>query len=471
MGKPEMTSITARDAYPSLTGLADAYRDGAVRPSAVVEAHLERIERLDPKIGAYQGVYADDARAAAEAADRAIASGHRVGPFHGIPFALKDIIDLEGRVTTGGSKALETRVSPVTATIAHRLIAAGGILLGKTKTVELAFGAWGTNQLMGTPWNPWDMEVHRVCGGSSSGSAAAVAAGLAVCAVGTDTGGSVRLPAGFCGLAGLKVTHGHLPLDGILPLSHSLDTPGPMARSVGDAALMFEVMEGREGWAIDRDRVGGHGLYGAIGAGVRGLRLAAIEEVDRAVCSSEMLDAYDAALDRLRGLGALVETFAAPVDFERIKEDNGLLIAAEGWFHHRHLYGDPSKPMDEDVRPRFLAGRDLGAADYMALLAERAAVTARFVEAMRGFDAILTPTTQHAAIPVDEADQSGTPSRFTRAFNYLGMCALSLPMGLTEGGLPLGLQVAARPGAEAMALRVGAALEADLPPLDRPHLG
>ena len=466
-----MTAITARDPYLSLTELADACRDGAVRPSAVVEAHLDRIARLDGEVGAYQVVYADEARTAAEAADKAIASGHRIGPFHGIPFALKDIVDLEGRVTTGGSLALKDRVSPVTGTIARRLLAAGGVLLGKTKTVELAFGGWGTNQRMGTPKNPWDMGTHRVCGGSSSGSAAAVAAGLAVCAVGTDTGGSVRLPAGFCGLAGLKVTEKRLPADGILPLSHTLDTPGPMARSVRDAALMFEVMDGREGWKIDRDRRDRTGLWGAIEAGARGLRLGAMGGPERAVCTGEMLDAYDDALERLRGLGAEVAPLAAPVDFESMKEANGRLIAAEGWFHQGHLFGDADLPMDEDVRPRFLSGRKIGAAEYMGLLAEREAAAAAFAEAMRGFDAVLTPATTGAAIPVAEVDQSVSPGHFTRVFNWLGMCGLALPMGLTSGGLPLGLQVAARAGHEAMALRIGAALEAAQPPLAWPELG
>ena len=466
-----MTAITAGDPYPSLTALADAYRGGAVRPSAVVEAHLDRIARLDPAIGAWQTVYAEDARAAAEAADKAIASGHRIGPFHGIPFALKDIVDLEGRVTTGGSLALKDRVSPATGTVARRLLAAGGILLGKTKTVELAFGGWGTNRRMGTPRNPWDMATHRICGGSSSGSAAAVAAGMAVCAVGTDTGGSVRLPAGFCGLAGLKVTEKRLPADGILPLSHTLDTPGPMARSVRDAALMFEVMDGREGWAIDRDRRDRTGLWGAVEAGARGLRLGAMGKAERAVCTSEMLEAYDATLDRLRGLGAEVAPFVGPVDFERMKEQNGRLIAAEGWFHQGHLFGDPSLPMDEDVRARFLSGREVGAAEYMRLLADRAAAAAAFAEAMRGFDAVLTPATPGAAIPVAEVDQAVSPGHFTRVFNWLGMCGLALPMGLTPGGLPLGLQVAGRAGDEALALRIGAAIEAARPPLAWPEIG
>lgn len=215
------------DPFQSAIGLAQDYRHGAVAPSEVIDAILSRIETLDSKLGAFQAVYADDARLAAEAADKAIRSGHQVGPFHGIPFALKDLIDVEGRITTGGSAEMAQRISPATATIAQRLLAAGGILIGKTKTTEIAMGGWGTNQHMGTPWNPWDLQIHRTPGGSSSGSGVAVAAGLVPCAVGTDTGGSVRMPSAWCGGVGLKVTENFLPTDGIIPCSHTQDTPGP----------------------------------------------------------------------------------------------------------------------------------------------------------------------------------------------------------------------------------------------------
>jgi len=466
---PRMT-LDPTDPYLSLSDLAGAYRSGSLKPSTVVEAHLERIARLEPKIGAYQAVYADEARAAAGAADRALASGHRIGPFHGIPFGLKDICDLEGRVTTGGSLAMKDRVSETTGTLTRRLIAAGGIVLGKTKTVECAFGGWGTNQRMGTPWNPWDMQTHRVPGGSSAGSAVALAAGMAVCAVGTDTGGSVRLPAAFCGLTGLKVTEGRLPTDGIIPLSHTLDTPGPLARSVVDALIMFEVMDGREGWAIDRDMAAGTGLYAQPGRGVSGLRLGALDAAERAPCSAEVLAGYDTALELLRGLGARVETFTPPRPLAAVTAANGKLISAEGFAHHGALYADPAQPMDEDVRPRFLAGREVSAADYIRILADRRAAQADFYRAMAGFDAVLTPTMLAAAPPVAEADQAVSPGHFTRPFNYLGMCGLALPIGLTPDGLPTSLQIAARGGDEAVALRIGAALEAALPALERPKL-
>jgi aspartyl-tRNA(Asn)/glutamyl-tRNA(Gln) amidotransferase subunit A len=456
------------DPFISLAELSEAYQTGTARPSQVIEAHLERIARLDPKIGAYQVVYADEARFAAEAADKAIASGHRIGPFHGIPFGLKDICDLEGRITTGGSLAMKNRVSPATGTLTRRLVAAGGIVLGKTRTVECAFGGWGTNQRMGTPWNPWDMETHRVPGGSSAGSAAALAAGMAVCAVGTDTGGSVRLPAAFCGLTGLKVTEGRLPTDGILPLSHTLDTPGPLTRSVLDALLMFEVMDGREGWAMDRDRAAGTGLYAVLGQGIAGLRLGALDDRERTACSAEVLDAYDAALETLRDRGATVDVFTPPRSYADFTIANGRLISAEAYAHHGTMYDDPENPMDEDVRPRVLAGRGITAADYIHILRDRRVAQVAYYEAMCGFDAVLTPTITAAAPAIAEVDQSVSPGHFTRPFNYLGMCGLALPTGLTPNGLPTSLQIVARGGEEALVLRIGAAMESAQPILTRP---
>ena len=189
---------------------ADALAAGDLTSEQLVETLLARIERLEPRLGAFVDVYADDARAAAREADSARRAGNVASRFHGVPVALKDIIDIEGRVTTGGSKVWESRVSPVTATLARRLIDAGLIVIGKTRTVEFAMGAWGTNTHMGTPWNPWDLAVHRAPGGSSSGSGVSVAARMVPWAIGTDTGGSVRIPAAWNGLTGLKVTLGRV---------------------------------------------------------------------------------------------------------------------------------------------------------------------------------------------------------------------------------------------------------------------
>lgn len=456
--------------FLSLTDLSDAYRAGSVKPSQVIRAHLDRIERVDPMIGAFQVVYAEDAMMAAEAADRMFASGNRLGPFHGIPFGLKDICDVEGRITTGGSKAMQDRVSLVTGTLAHRLFAAGGIMLGKTKTVECAFGGWGTNQKMGTPRNPWDMQAHRVPGGSSSGTATSVAAGMAVCGVGTDTGGSVRLPAGFCGLAGLKVTEKRLPTDGILPLSHTFDTPGPLARSVEDTVLMFLAMDGVAGWSVDQDRQEGRGLFDSLRAGVKGLRLGVLDAQERAECTPDVIKGYDAALDVLRQLGAELVPFSASKPYAELTAACGDLIAADGYYHHGHLYDQSDLPMDEDVRFRMLGGRDMLASEYMRLLTDREEGRDLYISLMHGLDAVLTPTMTTTALRLDEVDQAVSPGHFTRHVNYFGMCALSVPTGVSDGGLPTSLQVIGRPNDEAMTLRIGAAYEAVCDPLSYPDL-
>src|SRR5690348_10335313 len=226
--------------------LAAKLKARSISPVGIVDTCLERIERLDRKLHAFVDVFATEARVAAEAADKAIRSGHPVGPLHGIPVALKDLIELEGRVTTGGSAVWRERRSSHTATLAKKLIAAGMIVIGKTHTVEFAFGGWGTNQHMGTPWNPWDANTQRTPGGSSSGSGVAVAARMVPCAIGTDTGGSVRVPAAWCGITGLKTTIGRISTWGVLPLTPTLDTPGPMTRSVEDAALLLKLLQGAD---------------------------------------------------------------------------------------------------------------------------------------------------------------------------------------------------------------------------------
>src|ERR1700736_6456822 len=249
---PPVSEVTAMPSSNTDPSFLPAHRLAAeiaarrLSPVDVAEALLARIAAHDPKLHAFIDVYADEARLAAAAADKAIRSGHAVGPLHGVPIALKDLIDLEGRITTGGSMVWRGGRSAGAGGPARRLRAGGGVGFGKTHTVEFAMGGWGTNQHLGTPWNPWDPEVARTPGGSSSGSGVAVASGMAPWAIGTDTGGSVRLPASWCGLSGLKTTIGRVSTYGILPLAPSLDTPGPLARSVEDAALLYSVMQGAD---------------------------------------------------------------------------------------------------------------------------------------------------------------------------------------------------------------------------------
>ena len=446
-------------AFMSITALSAAFRKGSLKPSDVVRSQLNRIAHLDPTLGSFQVVYADEALCAAQAADSAFATGGRIGPFHGIPFALKDIFELENRITTCGSMEQKNRRSTESGTIVRRLLAAGGILLGKTKTVECALGGWGTNQRMGTPVNPWDLNNPRVPGGSSSGSGVAVTAGLSVCATGTDTGGSVRLPAAFCGLTGLKVSKSCLPTDGIMPLSDTLDTPGPMTRSVTDTALMLAIMQGHKARSIDRDFQAKSDFFASFQAGVSGLKFGVLEAYERSHCSTDVLEAYDDAVRRLMALGAEIDVFTAPQRYSDLANANGALTIYEGYAHHKNLYEDPSHRVDEDVRKRMLTGRTMTHASHQQRLLTRENNMQQFNEALTGFDALLTPTIISTAPLLSEIDQDVSPGHFTRPFNYLDMCALAMPTQPTPTGLPTSLQIVARASQEALTLRIGAALE------------
>lgn len=447
-------------AFEPVHRLRDRITTGEVSPVQIVEAYLDRIARYDTKLHAYIDVYADDARVAAKAATDAIASGHRIGPLHGIPVAVKDIVEIAGRVTTGGCMAWHDRRSHDTATLVQKMIAAGMIVLGKTHTVQFAMGGWGTNQQFGTPWNPWDLEVHRTPGGSSAGSGVAVAAGLAPWAIGTDTGGSVRLPSAWCGLAGLKTTIGRISTYGVLPLAATLDTPGPMARDVEDAALLLAVLQGadprdsRTRGVVDIDPVA------HLKRGARGFRVAVIPRRERQGVDPEILASFDAALDVLSNLGAeVVQLDSLPLSFSDFAERTGNIIYAEGYSVVGDLCDQAALPLDEDVRPRILAGKRVSARQYLDALAEMGRVKSLFAAALDAFDVLATPTIGTPAIPLDHVDQTSTPAGFTRAVNLLERCALTVPNGFTRGGLPSGLQLIGRPYDEGTVLRIGWAYE------------
>ncbi len=438
--------------------LADGIAARRLSPVDVVEAFLDRIGKLEPKLHAFVEVYGDSARLAAEAADKAIRSGHGLGPLHGVPIALKDLIELEGRITTGGSAHWRSRRSAVTATIARRMTAQGMIVLGKTHTVEFAFGGWGTNQRMGTPLNPHDLATPRIPGGSSNGSGVAVAACLAPWAIGTDTGGSVRLPASYCGLTGLKVTIGRISTFGILPLSGTLDTPGPMTRSVLDTALLYNVLQGVDPLDPNTRGIVPEDPMPALRRGVRGLRLGRMPAREREGVTAEVLAAYDAALGQFQELGAEIVEIVLPFSFTDCFQA-GAISQAESYFNTGHLADDPAALLDEDVRKRVLGGKTVTAQEYLKTRQMQRRWKAEMHAAMEGLDALLTPTTETAAIPLAQVDQDQSPSRFTRFGNLLEMCALALPNGFTPGGLPLSLQIACRGFEEATALRIGQAYQ------------
>ena len=438
---------------------AEELAAGELTSEELVDALLGRIERLEPRLNAFIDVYADEARAAARGADLARRAGQAAGRFHGVPIALKDIIDLEGRVTTGGSKIWESRISPVTATLARRLMAAGVIVIGKTRTVEFAMGAWGTNQHMGTPWNPWDLAVHRAPGGSSSGSGVSVAARLAPWAIGTDTGGSVRIPSAWNGLTGLKVTVGRVSCHGVLPLAHTLDTPGPMCRSVGDAVDLYLLLQGPDPRDPSTAHVPADDPRPGLDRGVAGMRLARMPDHERDGVDDDVLAAYDASLATLSDLGASIVDVELPRRFVPMGDLVGKIIAAEGYTWVGKYIDDDSLPVDDDIRPRIRPGRNMRAQEYIEAQRERAAVKREFDTALTGDDALLTPATRTAAPVVADIDQSTTAAIFTRPINLIDYCALAVPNGVTGGGLPISLQIACRGYEEATALRIGQAFQ------------
>lgn len=452
MAQPDLALLSVQQ----LSGQLQARR---VSPVDVTEAFLTRIAAQDPKLQSFVEVYAAEARLAARGAEAAIRSGHAIGPLHGIPVALKDLIEIEGRTVTGGSEVWRDRKSTRTATLARRLMAQGMIVLGKTHTVEFAMGGWGTNSLRGTPWNPWDPKRKRTPGGSSSGSGVAVAAGLAPWAVGTDTGGSVRLPASWCGITGLKTTIGRVSTYGVLPLSPTLDTPGPMARSVEDAALLYAAMQGPDPLDPLTGRVPFTDPIPQLGRGVRGMRLARMPDAERQYASADVLAAYDASLVEFERLGAEIVPIELPFLFADVAAYNLQIMAAESYALLHELIDDEKAPIDPHVRPRIAAGRTLTARIYLDALRMREQMKLKFAAAMDGIDALLTPTTMTTAVPLDEVDQTKAPAHFTRFGNFLDLCAVALPNGMDAGGLPTSLQIVCRAYDEATALRIGWAFQ------------
>jgi aspartyl-tRNA(Asn)/glutamyl-tRNA(Gln) amidotransferase subunit A len=451
------------DPFSTLSELSAAVARKEVTAVELAELYLARIERANAKLNAFVAADAELALACARAADARRAGGWTLGPLDGLPIALKDLLEIEGRITGVGAAAWKERRSTTTATVVERLLAAGMVPLGKTQMVEFAFGTWGTNPRLGMPWNPWDLATHRVPGGSSSGSGVAVAAALAPAAIGTDTGGSVRIPAAINGITGLKTTGGRVSLHGAFPLSFSLDTIGPMTRSAGDAALLLAAIAGadaRDPATLRAPRFDGAALRGEA-ASLAGLRITVLPDDQYPIeVHASVRDATREARRALAELGAAVVERRLPFDFGELMRRNGQLIAAEAYSIHRDTIEDDSLPIGPAVRKRVLGGKQVSAADYIAALEHRRAARAAWIEWMRESDALLSPAVPFPACPAGEVDESITPlASFTRAGNYLDACGLALPAGFSDNGLPLGVQLLGKPFDEATLLRIGVAFQ------------
>lgn len=445
----------------TLAEQAEALRSARCSSREIVDAHLALIERLDGRLHAFVEVYRDEARALADAADRARSAGLPIGPLHGLPIGIKDLCDIAGRIGTLGSKMWATRRADSTSATVERLLGAGMIPLGKLHMVEFAFGGWGTNPLMGAPWNPWDMKRHRVPGGSSSGTAVAVAAGLAPAGIGSDTGGSVRIPSAFCGLVGLKVTHGRISLHGTGLLSWTLDSIGPLCRSVEDCAELYRVLAGpdpRDAMTLAQPPVDLPAEI--VGTSLEHVRIA-LPDRDQLpeFMHPAVIDAWLQAAGQLERLGAEIVPVRLPDWYFDLSRPAGVIIASECFAINRDRIEDPAAEIGEAVRARVLNARSFAPGEYAETLRMMAQRRQFFGEWFRRFDAILLPTVAEPAPPIDEVEEaSPLPGYLTRPVNYLGLCSLAMPAGLHEG-LPVGVQFIGKPHAERLMLEIGKAFQ------------
>lgn len=441
----------------SILAAAMALRAGATSPTALVEAALARIAALDPRLNALQLVTADDAFAAARQAEAELAAGRDRGPLHGVPVAVKDLFDVEGLPTAAGSKIRAGAGAVEDATVVARLRAAGAVIVGKTRMSEFAYSPGSNNAHYGPTANPYDQS--RDTGGSSSGSAAAVAAGMALGALGTDTGCSIRIPAAFCGLVGLKPTWGRVSLAGAVTLSWSLDHAGPLARCVADAAAMLAVLAGPD----PRDgRTGRHAppfAAGDLAAGVAGMRVGLLraDGSGAELAGPEQLGAARRAAEALAAAGAEVEELDAP-QLDGLRVAGGAILAMEAAAFHLPWLRSRLDDYGEFMRQRVLAAFAYESGAFVRAQQLRAGLRRAAARLLDRVDLMLGPIHPGPvpALGVPAANGLAIP------FNCLGWPALTQPAGLGADGLPLSVQMAAGPWQEARLLRAAYVVERSL---------
>ncbi len=448
----------------SVARAARALRAREVSPLELTEAYLERIERLNPRLNAYVTVTAERARADARRATDELVAGRARGPLHGIPIGLKDLYETAGIRTTGGAKIHEDHVPAEDCPVARRLRDAGTILLGKLATHEYAYGVTTTNPHFGPTRNPWNPD--HIPGGSSGGSGAAIAAGLAVATMGTDTGGSIRMPASVCGVVGLKPTYGRVSKAGVIPLSYLFDHAGPITRTVEDAAIVLNIVAGYDPSDPTTVRTRVPDYTAELGADLRGLRVG----VPRAFFFDRLDDdvraSVEDAIGELRRLGAEVRDVTIAGVEAGVGATFGLVLAEAQEIHAESLRTRRSD-FGADVL-QILENPTPDSATLMLALRARDALAVAMRRVLETVDVLVTPST---AIPAARIGQDtvrladGEDSillamiRCTAPFNATGLPALSLPCGFTREGLPIGLQIAGRPFDEPTVLRVGHAYE------------
>ena len=456
---------TEECAFTSIAELAPLIQKKAISPVEVTRAYLDRIDRLNDEYLAYLTILSDEALVAARNVEQEIVHGQYRGPLHGIPIALKDLFAVKGVRMTCGSKIMAAHIADSDATVVTRLRQAGTILLGKLNMHEFAWGGTSLNPHYGTPRNPWDRT--RLPGGSSGGSAVAIAAGLALGTLGTDTGGSVRIPASLSGIVGLKPTYGRVSRFGVYPLSHSCDHVGPMVSTVADAAALLHAIAGPDPNDPTASAAAVPDYTATLKEDIRGLRLGVPQAYFFEDIESAVREGVQAAIQHLSGLGATVEAVLIP-SIQHVVASSTAIIAAEAYEIHARTMQTRSQDYGADVRTRLLLGACVQAAQYLKAQRFRSLLRQEMLDLLDRVDALVTPTTVLAASRIDqptvtigdkEFPVAAHIARATRPFNMTGLPAISVPCGFTSDGLPIGLQLVGRPFEEATVLRLAYAYE------------
>ena len=452
-------------ALMSLVSVARAIASKEVSSREVTKSCLDRIAQWQPHLNAFMSIEAEAALAAADAADAALAKGKASGVLHGVPLAHKDMYYEAGKVVTCGSLIRRDFVATTTSTALQRLKDAGTIRLGSLQMVEFAYGPTGHNVHYGAVRNPWN--VDHITGGSSSGSGSAVAARLTFAALGSDTGGSIRMPAHFCGVTGLKTTVGRISRAGVMPLSQSLDTVGPLAQSAEDCALLVGLMAGADPNDPTASSLPVPDYMAATKGTIKGLRIGVptafyVDDLD-----PEVGRVLDETIATLKLEGAEIVSVELP-DQRQLTAACQLVLAAEAAAFHKRWMIERPQDYGPQVLMRLQNGLAIPAVSYLEAMRWRGPALAAYLAAVAGTDAVIAPVAPMPAATIAESDVGNSLdaeaviqriTRFTRPINYLGLPALSLPSGFTRSGLPVGLQLIGRAFDEAMLLRIGAAFQ------------
>ncbi len=457
--------MSTEPALMSLTVVAKAIAEKKLSSHEVTRSCLHRIAEWQPRLNAFMAIESEAALKAADEADAALAKGNSRGALHGVPLAHKDMYYDAGKVVSCGSLIRRDFVATTTATALQRLKDAGTVRLGSLQMVEFAYGPTGHNVHYGAVHNPWN--VDHITGGSSSGSGSAVAARLTFAALGSDTGGSIRMPAHFCGVTGLKTTVGRVSRAGAMPLSQSLDTVGPLARTVEDCALLLGLMAGADSEDATASTLPVPDYMAATKGSIKGLKIGVpsafyVDDLD-----PEVARVLDETIAVLRGEGAEIVQVELP-DQRQLTAACQLVLATEAAALHKRWMIERPQDYGPQVLMRLQNGLAIPGVSYLEAMRWRGPALAAYLAAVTGTDAVLAPVAPVPAPTIAESDVGNSDgaeaviqrlTRFTRPVNYLGLPSLSIPAGFTNSGLPVGMQLIGRSFDEAMLLRIGAAFQ------------